>query len=325
VNFLLKRSIDINYREGNGHYALHFAALGRHNQIIEMLLRRKADCQCRNFLGFTPLHLGCKLGGTDSLRSLIAKGVNIHARTYDLELTPLHVACQSHHGPSVAVLLEYPVDVNARTRHGWTPIHYAASLTTGAGIVGQLLAAGAAADCATEERDTPIHLAARAGSVAVIRALMSARPALMTAACAQHNAAGDTPLILAATARSPAAVALFLQVAANPNEVNVRKQTALHVAVQQEDMQIIKLLMDAGARTDIVDIYMNTPLSKATAKGLTPIVQLLEGYRAKPMRPESKSLEQFSATHDEIATADRIKARRTPTEDAIVVKPFGHK
>jgi ankyrin repeat protein len=62
-----------------------------------MLLRRRADCQCRNFEGYTVLHLGCRVGGANLLRSLIAKGANPQARTYELELTPLHVACQCGH------------------------------------------------------------------------------------------------------------------------------------------------------------------------------------------------------------------------------------
>ena len=168
VDFLLNsQKIDVNYREGNGHYALHFAALGRHNQIIEMLLRRRADWSCRNFQGLTPLHFGCKLGGTDSIRCLVAKGADVNAVSYDTETTPLHIACDNQQLQTAKVLIELGANVNAATKDGWTALHFAARAAN-LGLVRELLASKASVDVVTKDRDTALHMAARVGSVVEI-------------------------------------------------------------------------------------------------------------------------------------------------------------
>jgi ankyrin repeat protein len=89
------------------------------------------------------------------------------------------------------------------------------------------------------------------------------------------------PLIFDASVRCPAAVALFLRTTGNVDDVNARHQTALHMAVQHEDTAIVRMLVEAGAKVDIVDIYMNTPLSKATAKLSAELMQILNAEKTR--------------------------------------------
>ena len=58
-------------------------------------------------------------------------------------------------------------------------------------------------------------------------------------------------------------------------------QTALHLAVQHGQQQIVELLLKSGASADTQDIYMNTPLSKAQIKGNENIIQLLSFHKGK--------------------------------------------
>jgi ankyrin repeat protein len=105
----------------------------------------------------------------------------------------------------------------------------------------------------------------------VVKALLASQ-----AECSSHNAAGDTPLILAAASGVTQAVQQFLDRRVDPDDVNGKRQTALHQAVQHENFAVVQALVDAGARVDVVDIYMNTPISKAKAKGLEAFLQILE-------------------------------------------------
>jgi hypothetical protein len=100
---------------------------------MEMLLRRRADCQCRNFEGYMALHLGCRVGGTDSLSSLITKSAKPYAdvRTR-VDAAPRRMSVR----PSV--VRPRP----ARVARRWTPLHYACGIADG-----QQIGSGARIDC----------------------------------------------------------------------------------------------------------------------------------------------------------------------------------
>jgi ankyrin repeat protein len=103
------------------------------------------------------------------------------------------------------------------------------------------------------------------------------------------------PLIFAASVRCPAAAALFLGTTGNVDDVNARHQTALHIAVQHEDTAIVRMLVEAGTKVDIVDIYMNTPLSKATAKLSAELMHILDAEKTRLAKaPVAKSTEHLA-------------------------------
>lgn len=270
VDYLLTNNADINYREGNGHYALHFAALGRHNQIVEMLLRKKANAQCKNFQGFTPLHFGCKLGGTDSIKSLIQCKAVVDAKSYAEELTPLHVACENSRLTSAQVLLDFKADINALTVDKWTPLHYACNVKNYQ-LVELLVTKGAFINAKTKSGDTPLHFAARAGSYPIIKLLIERGGKV-----SEPNGGLDTPLIFAAAAGDERCFSYLLEKGAKIDETNSRKQMPIHQAVTHHNKEIVKILMERGANPNVPDIYNNTALGKARLKGYSDIVEELE-------------------------------------------------
>jgi ankyrin repeat protein len=199
------------------------------------------------------------------------------------------------------------------TRHGWTPLHYAAN-SGNAALVKELLSAGAPIECDNSDGDRPMHLACRAGSAAVVKLLLGSQ-----AECSSHNAAGDTPLILAAAAGLTHAVSLFLQRFVEPDDVNHKRQTALHQAVQHEHVAVVQALVNAGARVDIVDIYMNTPISKARAKGLDHLIDILA--QAPQEALHSRSLEDVAAEPDGLIPLTHPATRSERQVTAIAVDP----
>ncbi|CAN0412300.1 unnamed protein product, partial [Ectocarpus sp. 8 AP-2014] len=59
-----------------------------------LLLERGAPADERDTQEWTPLHVACHSGRTDTVRFLLSAGATVSART-DKNLTALHIACES--------------------------------------------------------------------------------------------------------------------------------------------------------------------------------------------------------------------------------------
>jgi hypothetical protein len=72
--------------------------------------------------GDTPLHIACKNENFDAVKTLVARGANIHARNNHQD-TPLHVACVYNKIGSCAIfLVDAGAKINARNKDMETPL-----------------------------------------------------------------------------------------------------------------------------------------------------------------------------------------------------------
>jgi hypothetical protein len=74
---------------------------------------------------------------------------------------------------------------------------------------------------------------------------------------------GDTPLHVAVRNEAPFVTKKLLESGANPNAINGEGFTALDEAIQYKNFEIAKLLIDSGAKVNITDKNMDTPLMLA--------------------------------------------------------------
>jgi uncharacterized protein len=82
VRMLLARGADVNAKEpSQNQTALMWAASERHPQIVGMLIELGADLQAHSKKGFTALHFAAREGDLESVRLLLAAGVNINIRS----------------------------------------------------------------------------------------------------------------------------------------------------------------------------------------------------------------------------------------------------
>ena len=110
--------------------------------------------------------------------------------------------------------------------YGRTPLHYAAA----DGLVDQvtqLLSAGADANVQDDDGWTPLHFAAQANSASVTKSLLSSG-----AQTELKDSYGNTPLFRAVFAYQSdgAVIRLLLNAGANPNAVNLSSVTPLSLA-----------------------------------------------------------------------------------------------
>lgn len=96
--------------------------------------------------------------------------------------------------------------------------------------------------------DAPIHVVIRSRDIAWLGFLLQANadPNI-------RDRDGNSPLLLAATARFSEAVKILLVVRAKVDQRNNAGETPLIKAVQANDLDSAKMLLDAGANPDLAD------------------------------------------------------------------------
>jgi ankyrin repeat protein/Mg2+ and Co2+ transporter CorA len=199
--------------------------------------------------------------------------------------TPLHFAAAYGHTDLVKLLLEHKAKVDPQCNGNFTPLHLACGCGTDADeIVNHLLERGAAIESQTEEKMTPLHIAAAHGQLAVVRALLAAPwKADINAKCE----GGWTPLHLASWGRhihylDPSAdtvedprreppkanyvevVHELLKAGANINGKSGALKTALHLAAESGQEDVVRLLLEQkNIKLALKDDQGNTPLLNA--------------------------------------------------------------
>jgi N-acyl-D-amino-acid deacylase len=192
----------------------------------------------------------------------------------------------------VRLLLDHGADVNVASRSGRTALIVASFANPSAEVVRMLLAKGANVGVMDRINVTPLNAATFGNDTATVRLLLDASADINTA----DTFIGLTPLINASGNRNPEAVKLLLAKGANANAVSKTEGlpriqtgivefggfTPLLMAVPFGPPEIVRTLMDAGARVNVQDYRGFTPLMLAAAndRANPETVRLLLSHKA---------------------------------------------
>lgn len=267
--------------------ALMWAASENNAGAARLLIASGADLRARSSGGFTPLLFAVRAGHIETATVLLAAGVDPNETLPD-GTAALVLAVINAHYEFASRLLDSGADPKAASQ-GWTALHqlvwtrrpnhgFANPGPSPTGrldsleLVTKLVARGADPNArqTKEPRDgyrnllnrvgaTPFLLAAKAADLDLMRALVAngADPRLATSD-------GTTPLMAAAgvgiwaVGESPGtndealdAVKLTLELGGDVQAVNEYGYTALHGAAHRGATDIVRLLVDKGARLDV--------------------------------------------------------------------------
>lgn len=233
---------------------------------------------------------------SQAVQALLAKGVNPNQSQPD-GATALHWAVHRADSDSVAALLTVGADVNTTNRMGASPLFIAAR-NGDAGLIAQLLEAGANPNLKLKMGETALMSAARAGTAEGVRLLVDAgaevdvreqsrhQTALMWAAAQGHIGAAKELIQAGADleARSKVRPRLVFKDRSNGGAFdhsvteNLGGYSPLLFAALNDNLEMVQLLLDAGADIDGEAGNATTPLVVATHSGNTRVaVMLLKG------------------------------------------------
>ncbi len=92
---------------------------------------------------------------------------------------------------------------------------------------------------------------------------------------------GRTPLLQAVVSNRPTAAGVLLRAGATIDAVDRKAETAMHKAARDGLLEIGRLLLALGARTDMLNWHGQTPMALARDHGRPDFVQLLEAFDAQ--------------------------------------------
>lgn len=159
------------------------------------------------------------------------------------------------------LLRQSPELLEARTGLGETALHYLA-VENQLGAVKLLVEAGAQVNTLNVCSGTPLSEAASLGYVELVAYLLSQGAHL-------HIPGQREPALhQAVRSGNPTLVQLLLTAGAAIDEQNDLKETALHLAAQEDArFAVLKLLLEAGANPALKRIFDETPLDVALNRG----------------------------------------------------------
>ncbi|CAF3700278.1 unnamed protein product [Adineta steineri] len=276
----------------------------------------------------------CSSSDRDEVEKLLQRGVDINTSNID-GLTALHQACIDNNLLMVEYLLNRSADINCQDNEGWTPLH-AASSCGNIDIVKYLLSRGATVDVCNNEGELPIDIAEGDDIIACLEEDMRRKGIddeqarniehqLMLKHAQDwlnnnqktnskslpetivHARTGATALHVACAKGYLDVIDILLRAGANINSVDNDGWTPLHAAAHWDKHDIIKFLLERNADLDSKNFAGQTPLD--VCDGVT--YELLKELKEK--RPPVKS--PVNETPDNILAPWKRKPTSTRTVD----------
>jgi len=242
ARLLLEKGAIGQDKDARGNDALIVAALAGQTEAVNVLIEKGLDVRTRNKNGTSPLLAAAERGHLATVKLLLEKGSDGNEKDQNGN-NPLLLACKNGHSPVVGYLLEKGVDVKAKNKANQTAMRYAlrehyieaVKLLLNAGVEMNFKGADAAelltGAAAKGDVDTVIFVLEKGVSPNI------------------KNKEDDTALILAAEKGQTATMKVLIDRGADVN-LTIYNRNAIGVALYEERIEAIKLLVKSGAMRD---------------------------------------------------------------------------
>ena len=262
---LLLTDVTVNAVNNDGRRLLHYAALHRGVDIVQLLVDHGAHTNVVDNDGNTPLHEANGWGDDVPAVTtiLLHKEAKVDAVNKDGN-QPLHVACMKGNIKSARLLLSSGASSCVSNNYGKTPLHCAAGRRTECVELCDILLTHDADIHATDNNgNQPLHLACMNGNIKSARLLLSSG----ASSCVSNNY-GKTPLHCAAGRRTECVELcdILLTHDADIHATDNNGNQPLHLACMNGNIKSARLLLSSGASSCASNNDGKTPLHCAAGR-----------------------------------------------------------
>jgi uncharacterized protein len=275
VRMLIEYGAAVNAKEpAQGQTALMWAAAERHPDVVKAFIEAHADLTATTKQGFTAIHFAARLGDLESVKLLLAAGVDVNILTHTAEgstnrvssflgiaksqgalgYTPLLVAVVRGRVDLALYLLDHGADPN-NIAAGFTPLHWASSQWE-----------SFTANPVYGFEDPMSGIPDRQAKLRLVKALLAHGANVNTRATKPQpqfaggylDVTGATPFLLAASANDIEMMHILLDAGADPKILTASNASAIMAAAglnhsigedtvtEAQAMETVKLLLDLG-------------------------------------------------------------------------------
>ncbi|CAF0984861.1 unnamed protein product [Adineta steineri] len=255
IHLLIKDNANLEIEDKDGDRAVHHAAFGNEPEILELLAKAGADLNVRNKRRQTPLHIGVCKGHFDVCKILLSNGAHAGIQDSDGD-TPLHDAISKRRDDLINILLENNADVGTCNNNGFNSIHHSALRGNSSAIELILSKIQNRQWLVDEKKDdgfTALHLAALNDHCLAAELLLTKGNASINI---QNNSL-QTALHLAVGRQHLQIVNLLCSKNANINLADKDGDTCLHEALRHHTLSQLKQLQDVGDSGKTMNIFTN--------------------------------------------------------------------
>jgi ankyrin repeat protein len=218
-------------------------------------------------LGRTAMHFATQMNCASSIYALAAAGGSIDAQD-NYGWTPLHYASAFNHEESMYTLIELHANLNLPDNQDFTPLAIAESFEHNAATL--ILTAAEARNDHPAVGYSALHIASNDVSIEMAMLLLALRHPVDP-----PDEFGRTPFLHAASRGNVSIMSALIDAGANINTQDDSGLSALHVAVEENQIDAIFLLLQRGANLLARDAEGDTPYDIAHGNGDAALADLL--------------------------------------------------
>lgn len=269
VETLIKAGVDVNVASESHGNALQTAANRGYKEIVEILIKAGADVNATNATSSrfgSPLQIAAFMGSIEIMETLIKAGADVNATSPCLG-SALQAAARNGLIEVTEILINAGADVNVIGGPYGSPLQAAITeVAKSKALVRMLLEIPASINLRSRASDGSclLHAAAASGETEFISELFKAGAEELINV---KNDLGQTPFQLAVMSGNIQSMEIFYSFSNDFSLICEEKdadgRTSLLLAVEHEVAEVVKWLLERGARADARDFIDSTSFQRA--------------------------------------------------------------
>lgn len=251
VSALIARGADVDDVDDSSKSPLNIAAHRGNMKMVKVLVEEGRASVNRISLGWTPLYSAGMGKGLEVTKYLISKGADVNLGTEK------YGAGKSTNGKW--------------SLYGCTPLHLASAWGMSK-IAIELIDSGADLELADSFGKTALLAAVNGGHEGMVKLLLKCGADINVV-----NHQGETVVYLAISRDNGAMISTLINAGADINRTpKTNGDTPIHKAAKEGAVNAVKVLLDAGANTEITDFHGNRPLRVAKSPEIIRMLSAAE-------------------------------------------------